>query len=201
MSLNADSVVQVPIGADGIYVQALLNNGWRWSAPGNPPVVHWAVDTTWTPLQVQTLSNIFANWSNVANVTFERVDNTDDAEIVLHQTNSQDIGDFGGYSGTPGETEPASATPVTFDAVTIADHGQVHTYLATDGYLIPDQDTFTPNPDMTDLANPFIISNGGIELITHELGHALGLKHPFDGGAENTPYRFPGVTNEGDLGD
>lgn len=200
MSLNQDSVSQENITGDSIYVRALLNEGWRWTAPGNPQVIHWAVDAAWTPLQVQTLTNIFAAYAAVANVTFQQVTNLNDAEIVIHQTVGSNIGGFGGYSGTPGETEAPPTPPVTFDDVTIAELGQVHTYLATDGFLIAGQDTFIPNPDTTDVANPFIISNAGIELITHELGHALGLKHPFDGGAEGSPDRFPGVTNQGDLG-
>lgn len=200
MSLNQDSVSQEAIAGDDIYVRALLGDGWRWTAPGNPQVVHWAVDAAWTPLQVQTLANIFANWGNVANVTFVQVANANDAEIVIHQTVGSNIGGFGGYSGTPGESEAPPTPPVTFDDVTIAELGQVHTWLATDGFLIAGQNTFIPNPDATDVANPFIISNAGIELITHELGHALGLKHPFDGGAEGTADRFPGVTGQNDLG-
>ena len=150
MSLNQDSVSQETIIGDDTYVRALLNDGWRWSAAGDPQVIYWAADTGWTPLQVQTLATIFASYAAVANVTFVQVTNTADAEIVIHQTTGNQIGNFGGYSGTPGETDPASATPVTFDDVTIADHGQVHTYLATDGFLISGQPTFIPNPDAGD---------------------------------------------------
>ena len=163
MALNQNSTVQQPIAGDDVHVRALLNEGWRWSAPGNANVVHWAVDATWTPLQVRALAAMFAAWGNVANITFVQVTNLNDAEIVLHQTIGADIGNFGGYSGTPGEAVPPPATPVTFDAVTIAEHGQVHTYLATDGFLITGQPTFIPNPDTT---NRQLISNAGFELIS-----------------------------------
>jgi Ca2+-binding RTX toxin-like protein len=202
MALNEDSITQETIAAgENEYVRALLNDGWRWTAPGNPGVIHWAAAPGWTAAQVQTLTNMFAAWQAVANVTFQEVTNQNDAEIVLHQTDGAQIDGFGGYSGTPGETGPASATPVTFDDVTIAEHGQVHTYLADDGFLIPGQpNTFVEDPPGS---GNFIISAEGFELILHEVGHALGLKHPHDGGAEATADRFPGVTgdNSADLGD
>jgi hypothetical protein len=197
MAQNQDSIVQETIDSETIFVRALLNDGWRWDPPVSATVINWAVDATWTPLQVQSIIAMFGAWAAVANVTFNQVTDPADAEIVLHQTIGADIGGFGGYSGTTSEAgAPATAGDVvTFDAVTIAEHGQVHTYLGTDGFLISGQDnTFIVNPDTTDTANPLLISAEGFELMLHEVGHALGLKHPHDGGAVGSADVFPGVT-------
>ena len=190
MALNQNSIVQEAIGADDVHVRALLNVGWRWDPPVSPTVINWFVDTTiWTPLQVQTITDMFATYAAVANVTFQQAANVADAEIVLEQTVGANIGGFGGYSGTPGEADGTPAT-VTFDDETIAQNGQVHTYLATDGFLIPGQpNTFVTNPGTTDV----VISAEGFELMLHEVGHALGLKHPHDTGAHNSAVFFPGV--------
>ncbi len=40
----------------------------------------------------------------------------------------------------------------------------------------------------------------GYSTIIHELGHALGLAHPHDGGGESDATKFPGVSSPTDLG-
>lgn len=82
--------------------------------------------------------------------------------------------------------------------MTIAEHGRVQTFLASDGWLIFGQDTF---PDGT--AGTARISPAGLQFLMHEFGHALGLKHPHDGGAVGSTAVFPGVTinDSTDTGD
>ena len=88
-----------------------------------------------------------------------------EAEIVLHQTVRADINGFSGYSGTPAE---ATAT-ASFDAEIIAQYGQVHTYLAKDGYLISGQPgTFVTKPDSS-----IVVSAEGFQILLHEIGHAF----------------------------
>ena len=189
----AHNIIQDAVGSDSIYVRSLLNAGWSWNPPAATPIIDWAADPAdnWSPAQVQTLITMFGTWAAVANVSFQQVTILGDAEIVLHRTLSGLIDSFGGYSGTP--FEATANTP--FDDVTIAEHGQVHTYLATDGWLISGQpETFLDDPTTAgdDDGN---LSAEGIELLLHEVGHALGLKHPHDSGAISTNnVVFPGVT-------
>lgn len=42
----------------------------------------------------------------------------------------------------------------------------------------------------------FVVGSANTSLLTHELGHSLGLDHPFNGG-----YTLPGVTDSYDVGD
>ncbi|MBI5258111.1 MAG: hypothetical protein HY855_16530 [Burkholderiales bacterium] len=54
-------------------------------------------------------------------------------------------------------------------------NGQIITYTA-DAFVFLDNVEFTGTT-----ANP-TLGNGGHELLLHEIGHAMGLKHPFEGG-------------------
>ena len=42
------------------------------------------------------------------------------------------------------------------------------------------------------------MTDTGKEMILHEIGHALGLKHPHDYGVSNSPFLFPGINAPAD---
>ncbi|MGO4574019.1 M10 family metallopeptidase C-terminal domain-containing protein [Microvirga sp. 2TAF3] len=56
------------------------------------------------------------------------------------------------------------------------------------------------NPTFTASWNNLSIGGDGLYVITHEIGHGLGLAHPHDGGGEADATRFPGVDSPGDIG-
>jgi len=55
------------------------------------------------------------------------------------------------------------------------------------------------NPNTASWAN-LAFGGDGFNTILHEMGHALGLAHPHDGGSEQDATTFPGVNDSSDLG-
>ena len=72
------------------------------------------------------------------------------------------------------------------------------------GIFFPPNGTFLQIPGGFNWEAPgwFNFSPGSYSLSTiiHELGHALGLAHPHDGGSETDKTLFPGVTSSSSLG-
>jgi Ca2+-binding RTX toxin-like protein len=190
MSKDVFSTTPVAVG-DNIYVKSLLNAGWRWdtfNTTGNTNTIRWGIDGTGTTADRVTAlavaaQNAFQEWANVANLNIQFDQTPKNDEILLHIVPGNTV-DFGGYSGTPIE----AVNNASHLGLTTAELGRVHVYVsdgATGGAGLPVWSV--------DGTGNHTITDTGVELITHEIGHALGLKHPHDFGAGNYKFLFPGV--------
>ena len=168
-------------------VRSLLAGSVAWSYT----VVEWFADATWTPAQITTLNTIFNTWGTVTGITFQQTTTQNDAEIILISDNNTN--GFGGYSGIPADVPTTANQTFTDGAVVVSQTGQINIHIAPGGFI----GSGTTNINIFDAAGN--ITRGGFELILHEIGHALGLKHPHNGSTGNS-LLWPGVTIVSDLG-
>ena len=168
-------------------VRSLLAGSVAWSYA----TVEWFADATWTPAQITTLNTIFNTWGTVTGITFQQTTVQNDAEVILISDNNTN--GFGGYSGIPADVPTTANQTFTDGAVVVSQTGQINIHIAPGGFI----GNGTTNINIFDAAGN--ITRGGFELILHEIGHSLGLKHPHNGSTGNS-LLWPGVTNVNDLG-
>jgi serralysin len=138
----------------------------------------WGVSQSWEQFEVDALNLALQQWSNVADIHFEITGNYAEADLVEFQFSA-----------------PASTLLGRHDTPYIVDYISGQPEADGTGWGLYNVDG--PNWNAAGLAR----GGEGFFTLIHELGHALGLAHPFDTGLNNASTLFPGVTNDDDLGD
>jgi hypothetical protein len=167
------------------YIDGLVQ-GSSWSFSGSPVLTYKLheepgvlIDGTWSnPSAVNQAMNA---WGNVANISF------------------QSLGTGGSFLTSPADL----AVTATGDSLLVITYSNDPPSFAT-GLAIPPDPNFAdsarssdwPRPEgdifidnFVDSVHPGSFNRGGLtfETIVHEIGHALGLKHPHDDGGNSKP--------------
>lgn len=178
-------------------VNGVLWDGWKWTNSGSPIVLNYFFASdggrAWTTVEKTAYQGALAQWASVANISFAETNSRASANLVENILTDAQMQSATGSSGVFGfHDTPEQA------ASAHSNNGSGYTSnLATNqagGYYNYQSMGQTSGWTAAQL------SDGGFffRMITHELGHGLGLKHPHD--IIGSAPKFPGVTNSGSLG-
>ena len=174
-------------------VNGVLWDGWKWQDGGTPLSLTYffAEDggVSWTQSAKTALTTAFGTYAQVANITFSETAVRADANFVENLlTHAQQLGAVGSHDTPQGA---ASANTHIIDGT----HSSSLAINQAGGYYTIDYSSWGGPSDWT----ADLVPSGGYvaDIMIHELGHALGLKHPHD--IIGSAPTFPGVTDGDSL--
>jgi serralysin len=172
-----------------------LLQGSQWDFGTGPHVLTYSFNLSgvpgsgnWTAAQQAGVRAAFAAWSAVADIQFKEVKSgtyfyQSTADIALSLT-----GTFQQQTGYTGEGVFPDAAGAAGIAQSLLDDYAPNATSAS--YANAQGDVFLDNKALPYQLNPlgfFGVGGYSMELVLHEIGHALGLKHPHDDGGNGKP--------------
>jgi Ca2+-binding RTX toxin-like protein len=163
---NFPLAVGTPVSAPGGVGQAVALS---FSFPSVLPAYDAGAGITdfavLTAAQQNAARTVLVHYGNVANVTFTETGSTGDANLAFGQYNAGFPVGAAGYASMPSYGYSSSGGNIVSASEGNNSAGDV--WIKTGSY--PDSE-YQPEKH-------------GYELLLHEIGHAMGLKHPFEGAA------------------
>jgi trimeric autotransporter adhesin len=176
----------VPLTGNPLIDGMLEGGSWQFSGPR---VLTYSLHEipshgNLTPAFTAAVQNAFATWSVVANVSFTQISSgtyayQSSADIAISLTGNQLVQKFGAL-GIGIFPDSDTGNGWLDDAGTLFNLALTRT-----NYPKPEGDIY-----FDDMQTEFdYLQPGGLgfAVILHEMGHALGLKHPHDGGGNGRP--------------
>lgn len=184
------SATQVSLSGNTI-VNGVLWDGWKWSS--STLSYYFANDhVTWEVHEKTAYEQAIQQWAAVSGLQFSESANRAGADFVELQADGNQMNSiYGQGSTTFGFHESPDPTYIS-----IANSSQNANIGTNELNGVYNWQLMGMNPWTAGSLGP-----GGFtfRMIVHELGHALGLKHPHD--VLGSAPTLPGVTSNNDLGD